>query len=452
VIFRIRRFLVPKLGFGTPRAEAPLRPIAGSPCVAGSSSAQSKRSFDSGVPKRSLGTSKVRLVIGAAIVVCLAGCDRDTKSVVSEDKPEPVSPGIVRVSDEVQEQLGLKVQVADRREVLNTQTTTGWLEAPPGSEATLRAPLAGFIIEGSGQPLPRLGQLVEKAERLVALQVFLTPQEIAQLVSSKEDVDIAIEQSRVSMKLAHEQLERLATAKDAVPGTRLADLKETYERAKAAYNESRDKLPFLLREPYDGLALVKPVDLDAPIAGSVLSVHVAPNQFVIQGDPLWTIADWSTLWVRVGVFETDLVAVSRDDVAQVAVSGTRERMLASPVKVLQPTRPRSRTVELLYEIHNRDLALRVGQVVAVELPLGSAVEQVVIPRSAVLFDGLGNTWVYVRGEAEAFRRQKIETGRLLSDEIVVTRGLMGGEDVVAVGAESLYGQEFKGVIPVGDDD
>jgi multidrug efflux pump subunit AcrA (membrane-fusion protein) len=106
----------------------------------------------------------------------------------------------------------------------------------------------------------------------------------------------------------------------------------------------------------------------------------------------------------------------------------------------------------LYEIRNRDLALRVGQAVTVELPAGGAIEQVVIPRNAVLFDGLGNTWVYVRSDAETFRRQKIETGRLLSEEIVVTRGLAGGEDVVAVGAESLYGQEFKGMIPVDDDD
>jgi RND family efflux transporter MFP subunit len=350
----------------------------------------------------------------------------------------------------VQERLGIVIARASRREVQNTLATTGWLEAPPGSEATVKAPLAGFVTEVAGQRLPRLGQFVDKKEWLVALQVFLTPQEIAQLVSSKEDVDIAIEQSRVSMKLAQEQLERLASARDAVPGTRLADLREIYERSKAAYNESRDKLPFLLQEPYDGLTLVKPVSVDAPIAGNVLGVHVAPDQFVIQGDALWTIADWSTLWVRVPVFETDLPEVSQGETALVAVPGTLARVPATPVKSLQATRPRSRTVELLFEVRNADKSLRSGQAVSIELPMGAAAEQVVVPRSAVLYDE-GASWVYLRIGNEEFRRQRIETGRLIDRDIVVTRGLAGGENVVSVGAESLHGEEFKSPVPTDDD-
>lgn len=328
--------------------------------------------------------------------------------------------------------------------------TTGWLEAPPGSEATVKAPLAGFVAEIAGQRLPGLGQFVDKKERLVALQVFLTPQEIAQLVSSKEDVDIAIEQSRVSMKLAQEQLERLASARDAVPGTRIADLKEIYERSKAAYNESRDKLPFLLQEPYDGLALVRPVPLNAPISGSVVSVHVAADQFVIQGDALFTIADWSTLWARVPVFETDLSDVRQSEKTQLAVPGTLARTPATPVQALHATRPRAHTVELLYEVRNPNLALRSGQAVSIELPLDSAAEQVVIPRSALLYD-VGIAWVYLRSGREEFHRQRVETGRLLERDIIVTRGLAGGEEVVSVGAESLYGEEFKSPLPTDDD-
>jgi biotin carboxyl carrier protein len=392
----------------------------------------------------------IQLVAFASTMLAITGCDRASKPAASADEPRPQTAGTVRLSQKTQERLGIAITRAVRREVQNTLATTGWLEAPPASEAAVKAPLAGFVTEIAGQRLPRLGQFVDKKERLVALQVFLTPQEIAQLVSSKEDVDIAIEQSRVSMKLAQEQLERLASARDAVPGTRIADLKEIFERSKAAYNESRDKLPFLLQEPYDGLALVKPVPLEAPIAGSVLGVHVAPDQFVIQGDALWTIADWSTLWVRVPVFEADLPEVSQGEPAQVAVPGTLARTPATPVKALTTTRPRSRTVELLYEVRNADLALRSGQAVSIELPLGAAAEQVVAPRSAVLYDA-GAAWVYLRTSDEEFRRQRIETGRLLASDIVVTRGLAGGEDVVSVGAESIYGEEFKSPLPTDDD-
>jgi len=392
-----------------------------------------------------------RLVLSATFALWAAGCERDAKSRDAAETPEPAAIGIVRVAEETQQELGLELRPARRREVLSTLTTTGWLEALPGHEVLVKAPVAGFVAAGRSERLPQLGQVVDKDQRLVALQVFLTPQEIAQMVSAKEDVDIAIEQSRATMKLAQEQLDRLSVARDAVAGTRLVELKETYERAKAAWNESRDKLPFLLDEPYQGLAFVKPVSLDAPIAGHVTSVHAAAGQFVIPGDALCTISDWSTLWVRVGVFETDLPQIDRSGAIEVAVPASLQTVQALPVNVLQPTKPGFRSVDLFYEIQNSDVALRVGQAVTVDLPTGRPTEQTLIPRSAVLWDGLGNAWVYVRRDAQTYSRQKVETGRVISDEIVVTRGLAGGEEVVALGAESLYGQEFKGSIQADDD-
>ncbi|MDB5390922.1 MAG: hypothetical protein JWM11_6568, partial [Planctomycetaceae bacterium] len=82
---------------------------------------------------------------------------------------------------------------------------------------------------------------------------------------------------------------------------------------------------------------------------------------------------------------------------------------------------------------------------------GNATEQLVIPSSALLWDEFGNTSVYVRSEIDSFRRQRVETGRHSGNQIVITRGLEAGAEVVSVGAESLHGQEFKGQAPVDDD-
>jgi RND family efflux transporter MFP subunit len=388
----------------------------------------------------------MRAGIVACVVAMLAGCGSEPALRQADESTEKPASGVLRISSEMQERLGLKLQSASKREVASALTTTGWLEAQPGKEVVVKSPVAGFVIAESGTPLPQIGQTLEKSQRLATLQVFLTPQEIAQLVIAKEDTDKEMEQSLVSMKLAEEQLGRLKVAKDAVAGTRLIDLQEIYERSKAAYRESSEKLPFLLKEPYDDLALVKPVRLDAPLAGDIVEVHVAPSQFVSQGDALWTIADWSTLWVRVPVFESDLPAIQRTATAEMAVPGTLQTIRLKPVRALQPTKPGLRTVELLYELPNPNFELRAGQAVSVNLPTGRESEQVVIPESAVLWDGLSNAWVYVRVDAESFRRQRIETGHTLGTQIVVVRGLSGDEEVVTVGAESLYGQEFKGSI------
>lgn len=396
--------------------------------------------------------SSVGLAVCVVVFLCVAGCGWDAAMQQSETEMEKSSVGVLHVSAEMQEQLGLIVRPASKREVAGTLPATGWLETPPGKEVVVKSPVSGFVIAESGRPLPHIGATLEKAEQLATLQVFLTPQEVAQLVIAKEDADIAVEQSLVSMKLAEEQLGRLKVAKDAIAGTRLIDLQEIYERSKAAYRESREKLPFLLKEPYGELALVKPVRLDVPLAGHVVDAHVAPDQFVSQGDPLWTIADWSTLWVRVPVFETDLPTISRNRDAEMAVSGTLQTQRLIPVHALQPTKRGLRTVELLYEFANPQLEFRAGQAVSLTLPTSMPTEQIVIPQSAVLFDGLGNAWIYIRANVETFRRQRIEIGHTHSSEIVVTRGVAGDEEVVTVGAESLYGQEFKDSIQAEDDD
>ena len=63
--------------------------------------------------------------------------------------------------------------------------------------------------------------------------------------------------------------------------------------------------------------------------------------------------------------------------------------------------------------------------------------------SALLWDGLGGAWVYVHVADDGFRRQRVELGAYLADAVVVERGLREGDPVVATGAESLFGQEFK---------
>src|SRR5262249_54336772 len=148
---------------------------------------------------------------------------------------------------------------------------------------------------------------------------------------------------------------------------------------------------------------------------------------------------------------SDLPAIQRTSPAEMSVPGTLQTVRLNPVRALQPTKPGLRTVELLYELPNPNFELRGGQAVSINLPTGTETEQVLIPESAVLWDGLSNAWVYVRVDAESFRRQRIEAGQALGSQIVVTRGLSGDEDVVTIGAESLYGQEFKGSIQEDND-
>ena len=384
------------------------------------------------------------------LLLAFAGCAGEVEHGATGLPATQPPVGFVKLTETAQRQLGVECQRPTKRNVQAAISLTGWLELPPGRELVVKSPLTGYLAEHAGQPAWTLGTRVEKRQALQRVMAFLSPTELAQLASAKEETDIAIEQSLVSMKLAEEQLARATAAKDAVLGTRLNDLKEIIGRSKAAYEQSKEKLRFLPREPAEGDLLMRPVTVESPLSGRIVTVHVTEPQFVFQGDALWTVADWSLLWVRVPVFETDLPRVLTTTAASVHIPGS-SAVAASPLETPQPTKPGLRTVDLLYAVPNANETLRPGQSVTVDLPTGASTERLLMARSAVLWDVNGGAWVYVRASEDSFRRQRVELGQTIGEEVVIARGLDDDDEVVTTAAQSLYGEEFKGAMPAEDD-
>lgn len=394
-----------------------------------------------------------RLFLLVALFGLSTGCQKEAEEAEAEDSaPQEVSSEGLELSPEAQEAVGLETVQVRLRETQATMRATGWLAVRPGSEIVVKAPITGFITREDTSPLA-LGQAVSENQLLAKLHAFLSPQEQAQLVMAKEEADILIKQSAASLELAEEQLARLERdAASTVAGTRLLDLRETIARSRAAEQEAREKLPFLPKEPYEGQMQLKETPLTAPLSGQVVGLHFTPGQLVLQGDPLWTIGDWSSLWVRVPVYVADVPKVLAEHSVDVRWPNGNGSMEAHPIKSPQATEPGKQTIALFYEIENSEGKLRPGQAVSVSLPTGQNVSQPVLPKSAILWDGLGNSWVYLRTLPTTFRRQKVELGQLLAKEVVVERGLEVGDTVVITGAEALYGEEFRSQIQSEDDD
>lgn len=376
-----------------------------------------------------------------------------------ENSQEPLkssstaAAGTVALDNAVQTAAGLRTERVTKREVHDSLEASGWLVSRPGSEAVVKSPVVGFLGPAADGKSLLLGQSVSAQQTLGTLEIFLSPQEQAQVVSAKEDADTAIKQAQASLEIAQAQLARLNQgSKSVVAGTRLQTLRETVARSKAAYDEAREKLPYLPKEPYGDEPRLRPTEIRAPIAGRITGVHVSPRQLVLRGDPLWTVADWSGLWVRVPVFVADLPHVQRGEQASVTVPGTHVALQAVPVPWQQPTETGRQTVDLFYAIDNTRNSLRPGQAVIISLPLGNTIARTTVPQSAILWDNAGDTWVYVRTDASHFRRRKIALGSPLPDGAVVLEGLREGEEVVTVGAEALYGEEFHWQIPQEDED
>ena len=301
------------------------------------------------------------------VVVPTIGCDR-LPSDVATALPRPSLPGVVTIDGADQERLGIETAPVQKRVAESKTSSVGWLELPPAGQTIVRAPVAGFLVISEANRWPELWQSIEANTKLAQVNVFLSPQEVSQLVMAKEDNDVQIQQAITTMKLSQSQLDNVKEARGAITGVRMNELKQTLAHAQTAFKEAKDKLPHLIQEPYENGLLVRPIDVSVPRAGRIILAHAVPGQFVQAGEPLWTVADWSRLWLRVPLMAGRFEKIAHDRPAWFPHDA--KTMSLVPIHVPIEVKPLTRTVDLIYEISNADWKHRVGESMTVDLPLG----------------------------------------------------------------------------------
>lgn len=181
----------------------------------------------------------------------------------------------------------------------------------------------------------------------------------------------------------------------------------------------------------------------AALAAAQAALGAARQQRRLLGPSVATLGDQSTVWVRASVFASDVGGVVRGAEAMVRPLGMAGAAHgARPVQAPPSADTAAGTVDLYYAIGNRDRAFRVGQRVAVDLPLAGRTQGLSVPSSAVLRDIYGGEWVYRATGKDTFVRQRIEVASESGGQALLARGLEPGAHVVTVGAAELFGTEF----------
>lgn len=178
----------------------------------------------------------------------------------------------------------------------------------------------------------------------------------------------------------------------------------------------------------------------APISGTVVARFVYAGQYVKEGDKLFEIADFSTMWFLFDAYEQDLAWLKPGQNVEVTTPAVPGRVYPGTIAFIDPnlgemTRSAKVRVELanpLVEtngIQRRELyhKLYADTVAQVEAP-----NTLVVPRSAVLSPGAFPV-VYVDKGSGAYEQRKVRIGRVGDDTYEVLDGLTEGERVVTQG-------------------
>jgi membrane fusion protein, copper/silver efflux system len=169
--------------------------------------------------------------------------------------------------------------------------------------------------------------------------------------------------------------------------------------------------------------------VDSPVSGFITERNALPNLYVQPSTRLYTVADFSTIWVNAEVFQSDLGRVHVGEPASLTVDSYPGRAFYGRVDFIYPdVDMTTRTARVRMAFANPGLLLRPGMFVNVdlEIPMG---RQLVVPASAVFQTGTREIAFVDHGGGYIEPRQ-IVVGPQAGNDFIVLKGLKPGERIV----------------------
>jgi RND family efflux transporter MFP subunit len=238
------------------------------------------------------------------------------------------------------------------------------------------------------------------------------------LFSTRQERDRARASLSQADRLVQVSKEHLRT----LVGSRLgAEIAAVAEDGADSPGDSGSLSALVMRTPFDGV---------------VEDVFVARGERVQGGDPMFVVADTSSLWVRAQIHEREWTAVDvvQGQEVQVSVPGAERHQLVARVHHVGATvEADSRSVPLVAELQNDDAHLKPGMFVWVDLPQGNVRDVLSVPVAAVMRHD-GEAFVFEPLPEGRYRRVVVQTGIDDGDMIEIVSGLQEGEPVVVGGA------------------
>ena len=169
-----------------------------------------------------------------------------------------------------------------------------------------------------------------------------------------------------------------------------------------------------------------------PLSGVVIEKMVQQGQYVNTGDPLFNIADLSTVWVEVEVYENEFPNIHIGQKVEIRSQSFPGRPFIGRIAFIYPfLDPKTRTVKARVEMPNPGQKLKPDMFVnaIIKVPLGSAI---VVPVTAVMDTGKRQV-VWVESSPGMFEPRDVQVGQKTDDKVQILSGLKPGDKVAASG-------------------
>lgn len=192
------------------------------------------------------------------------------------------------------------------------------------------------------------------------------------------------------------------------------------------------------------------ITLRTPAAGVIVEKRVLAGQRVMEGDPLYRIANLGVVWLEGDVFEQDLGTARTGQQVTAEFQALPGETRTGRITYVSPALSvETRTGRVRVALPNPGHRLKPGMFATIRFTTAATRSVLSVPRSAVLSTGERNL-VFLKRPDGRFTPTDVVLGVQTEDRMEILRGLSAGDTVVAsatflVDAESNLGSLLGGM-------
>jgi RND family efflux transporter MFP subunit len=311
----------------------------------------------------------------------------------------------VTIDPVVVQNMNVRLQDVERRDLTRSIRTVGHLDYDQEQMISVTTRYSGFVERVFADSV---GQKVRQGEPLFEVYAPELVQTQRELLSALRYAD-ELEGASAEVRRRAERLVEAAR-------TRLAYWEVTPQQIAAIEASGEVMRTLTVVSPSDGVVMKRLHGLEG--------MAITPGMDVIH------VADISTLWLTVEVYEDQLAWIDEGSLATVRFDYYPGQSFTARVRFIEPeVSPETRSVKLTLEVPNRSGRLRVGMYATVEFEPVVARDAVVVPAQAVIRSGERDVVVLALGGGR-FAPREVQLGVQSEGVLQVVGGLDGSERVV----------------------
>ena len=346
-------------------------------------------------------------------------CGMDLVPIYEGQKGYELSAGTVSLGTNAIQAIHVQTAEASKRPLIRTLRVAGTIDDNDAKHRRLSAYVEGRIEK---LHVNFIGAEVKEGEPLAT---FYSPM----LLNAEREYTLLFRQSQMAHSYAltaeHKRLMSAAEQRLVRYGLTTAQI------AKLPFKSETNHLSEIL----------------APMSGTVVTREIYEGQFVKEGDKLFELADFFTMWFQFDLYERDFAWVRVGQEVEITVPSAPGKKFVAAIAFIDPNlNDMTRSARVRVELQNPLLTVQgksrrellhktyAEAVVKLDTP-----EVLALPRSAVLHTG-DRSVVYVDKGGGAYEQRRVKLGRAGDEHLEILDGVKEGERIVTTGNLLIDGQ------------